>query len=896
MQTLRRPEHPLSVVAGRRGGGARSGRGPRRWSIDRAGTVTGASTVLVVLGVTVFVLVQLQPGLLLGPNMDVGGDTAGHVVAVSYLIHDLLPKLQISGWDPQWFDGFPLYVFYFPLPALVVAALTLVAPYAVAFKMVTALGILLMPVAAYTFGRLARFRQPIPALMAAAMLPMLFNFASGANGSVYVSWNIDGGTIASTMAGEFSFTLGLALSLFFLGVFVHALRTGRLRWLAALLFVATLLCHVVPALFAAGAAAVLALVVGRQRSIWSVLVPVGAAGGALSAFWLLPFGAYLRYSSSMGYGRVGSDWQNLVPQNGEQAVQWIAVAGFLLALARRERIPIALGILATCSALSFLFLPSGLVYNGRWLPFWFLCTALLAAYAVATLARHAWALVARRSVVEPLVTGTLGAVTTVGLLAGWLGVLPLVTTPASQRNPVAGWVAWNYSGYQAKPGWQEFSRVVSMTERVAARYGCGRLDYEYSPNMTNDFGSTLVPMSLPLWTNGCIDTTEGLYYESSTTTPFHFLDQSELSIAPSNPVVGIPYQGLNVADGIRHLQLAGVRYFLANSPTVEKAASEDPSLALLASTPASSLVVDGLASGAPAPPGSAWDLYLVKGSPLVTPLSYEPVVEPGASKQAFVNLGIAWYQDEAYWPVPVTVAGPPSWRRAPVGSLVPPIKAVRVAPTTVSSIRTTNSTVSFDVSATGRPVLVKVPYFPNWQATGASGPYEATPNLMVVVPSAHHVVLRYGTTGVDWTGTALTVAGLAGGVALYRPTGSAGTRGGARSPDDWPALPSLPWPRPAGACDDPGADDDPWERRLRSAPRRRTGGRAGAPALDSAHPGYAGRLAGPRPSRIAPSGLAPDGHEPADTIPHREGPHRDGPRGDGSVGDGPVGTSPEGPN
>ncbi|HVC25400.1 MAG TPA: hypothetical protein VND23_06565 [Acidimicrobiales bacterium] len=860
METLRGPgpahvpaADPAATVSRRPGLG-------RRWTTDRAGLVGSATTVAVVVGVTAFVLVQLQPGLLFGPNMDVGGDTAGHVAAVHFFVHDLLPNFEISGWDPQWFGGFPLYVFYFPLPAVVVAILSAVFPYAVAFKLVTALGPLLMPVAAYTFGRLAGFRRPVPALMSAAMLPVLFNFASGANSSVYVSWNIDGGTIASTMAGEFSFTLALSMSLLFLGVFAFALRTGRLRWLAAVLFVATLLCHVVPALFAAGAAVVITLVVGRPRSIRSVLIPVGAVGGLLAAFWLLPFAAYLHYSTSMGYGRVGNDYQNLVPQNGEQAVQWLALAGLVLAIGRRERIVIAIGLIAVCSALGFLFLPSGLVYNGRWLPFWFATTALVAAYAVAESARVAWAVVVSRSDAwQPPVTATLGGLAVVALVAGWLGVLPLHSTPAGEKNPVDGWTAWNYSGYQAKPGWHEFSTLVSMTERVARRYGCGRLDYEYSPNMTDAYGSTIVPMSFPLWTNGCIDTTEGLYYESSTTTPFHFLDQSELSIAPSNPVVGIPYQGLNVADGIRHLQLTGVRYFLANSPAVEQAAAADPALQRVGSSPASALVVDGLASTAAAPPGSAWVLYLVHDSALVTPLSYDPVVEAGLSKQSFLSLGISWYQDESYWPVPVARAGPSSWPRATAGTLVPPGRAVRTRTVTVSAVHSTTSSVSFDVSATGHPVLVKVPYFPNWKAIGAAGPFEVTPNLMVVVPNARHVTLVYGTTGIDWLGKVGSIAGIVGAGAIARPTARAGLRAprsgdaepAGRPPGGESAARAAQWFDGDGDGDGDGRVAPRRGRGRGPAPRRTRrsilpgdSGEHADVGPDAAHPGYAGDGAG----------------------------------------------------
>jgi hypothetical protein len=91
-----------------------------------------------------------------------------------------------------------------------------------------------------------------------------------------------------------------------------------------------------------------------------------------------------------------------------------------------------------------------------------------------------------------------------------------------------------------------------------------------------------------------------------------------------------------------------------------------------------------------------------------------------------------------------------------------------VPTTTVSHIVYTDSTVSFRVGRLGVPVLVKVPYFPNWTAVGAAGPYEATPNLMVVVPHSHHVVLHYGTTLVDWLGGIASGLGILGLAAVAR--------------------------------------------------------------------------------------------------------------------------------
>jgi hypothetical protein len=86
----------------------------------------------------------------------------------------------------------------------------------------------------------------------------------------------------------------------------------------------------------------------------------------------------------------------------------------------------------------------------------------------------------------------------------------------------------------------------------------------------------------------------------------------------------------------------------------------------------------------------------------------------------------------------------------------------------VSAIHEGTESISFDVDRTGVPVLVKTSYFPNWAASGAGEVYRVSPNLMLVVPTSHHVTLNYGYTPVDWFGFILTLLGLAGVVELAR--------------------------------------------------------------------------------------------------------------------------------
>ncbi|MGO9962199.1 MAG: hypothetical protein ACLPUG_02070 [Acidimicrobiales bacterium] len=308
-------------------------------------------------------------------------------------------------------------------------------------------------------------------------------------------------------------------------------------------------------------------------------------------------------------------------------------------------------------------------------------------------------------------------------------------------------------------------------------------------------------MALPYWTNGCMDTIDGVLFESSTTTPFHFLDQAEYALPgeSSNPVSFLSYPSFDLADGIRHLQFEDVHYFLAVSPQVEAAAKSVPGLVEIASTPGFPGTINEVAVSHP-----LWVLYLIKGPQLVTPLDHLPEVESGGSAKSWLDTNLAWWEDESYWPVELAENGPPNWPRAAVGTLVPPSLGIPVRPTTVTHARMTNSTVSFDVGRLGAPVLVKVPYFPNWHASGALGPYEVSPNLMAVVPTAHHVKLTYGTTSADQLGKLASLAGVVGlGMLMTLRPPAMGRQGGA---PETPAPPMSDEPEasvPAGPGDEP---------------------------------------------------------------------------------------------
>ena len=134
---------------------------------------------------------------------------------------------------------------------------------------------------------------------------------------------------------------------------------------------------------------------------------------------------------------------------------------------------------------------------------------------------------------------------------------------------ISSWASWNFTGYEGKPSYPEYYAVVHTMAGIGQQHGCGRAMWEYSDQL-NNYGTPMALMLLPFWTNGCIGSMEGLYFEASATTPYHFLDQSELSTSPSDAERGLPYRStpLNQQDfdlGVQHLQMLGVRYYMAST-------------------------------------------------------------------------------------------------------------------------------------------------------------------------------------------------------------------------------------------------------------------------------------------------------------------------------------------
>ncbi|HEY8543603.1 MAG TPA: hypothetical protein VIL36_01100, partial [Acidimicrobiales bacterium] len=335
---------------------------------------------------------------------------------------------------------------------------------------------------------------------------------------------------------------------------------------------------------------------------------------------------------------------------------------------------------------------------------------------------------------------------------------------ASPASYVRGWADWNYSGYEGKAAYREYYEIVQTMARLGERDGgCGRAMWEYEAELDR-YGTPMALMLLPYWTDGCIGSMEGLYFEASSTTPWHFLMQDELSEACSCAQRDMPYGRFNMSRGVQHMQLLGVKYYMATSDLAVQAASAHPDLTKVAES-------------------GPWVVFEVANAPLVQPLLNEPVVldDNSGSQHDWMeeprdaggrNDGVAtrWYMHPELWDVMVSLGGPDEWERIGSDEVIPgqPLDANAVEPAEVTNVEVGRETIEFDVGRVGAPVLVKASYFPNWQASGADGPWRVAPNLMVVVPTEEHVRLSFERTPVEWFAYLVTAVGIVGLVLLVR--------------------------------------------------------------------------------------------------------------------------------
>jgi uncharacterized membrane protein len=770
----------------------------RPWPTERVVRYVVTVFSLVLTTAILMKIVHLNPfaskDLVFDDTTPTGGDFGAHVWGPAYLRDHLLPSFRLNGWSMDWYAGMPVYRFYMVVPALAIVIVNTILPYGVAMKVVSVAGLVTLPLCCWAFGRLASFRFPIPELFAFAGLAFVLD----------ESFSIYGGNLKSTMAGEFSFSIALSLGVLALGVLSAGLRTGKYRVWSAVLIALACLSHGIVLLFVLGAAVVFCLVwLDRRRLVYAVTV-LGTAV-LLMFFWAGPFVLNHAYMTDMKYGKEphgGSfdSWSDMYfPLTAplDFIITTLAVVGLIVCVVRRNLNGVALGITGVLLVVAVYLakdsLPMiGLLWNPRVLPFLYLVRYMMMMVGAVEVMGLLYNLIRDRHA-RQLPNAWEGAAfagiasLAVLVVLGWMFQVlpggrnevqaegeaavytwgPFTATDTNAKAVGNGWTSYNFKGYEGRDQYYtEYYNVVTAMQQIGddPALGCGRASWENNSE-NGKYGTTMALMLLPFWTDGCIGSMEGLFFEASGTTPYHFLTTAAMSQQSSNPVRELRYVNNDATIGVPHLQDLGVRYVMVRTTQAKAEAAAAPELRLVSS---------------PYP----WEIYLVEGSDVVVPLDVQPVVvngRPGDQRERNLELGTSWFQHHEEWAAMPADDGPDDWQRIDVAvdqsrhetndqgektrvdivTPVQPIEPVPVEPATVSNVEINQQSLSFDVDKPGVPVLVKVSYFPNWEASGADGPYRIGPNMMVVVPNDTHVELRFGRSAVDYMAIVLTLIGIA---------------------------------------------------------------------------------------------------------------------------------------
>ncbi|MEM8748550.1 MAG: hypothetical protein AAGF91_17745, partial [Actinomycetota bacterium] len=268
-------------------------------------------------------------------------------------------------------------------------------------------------------------------------------------------------------------------------------------------------------------------------------------------------------------------------------------------------------------------------------------------------------------------------------------------------------------------------------------------------------------------------------------TASHFITAAAVSESSSNPVRQLRYTNNDAELGVRHMRDLGVRYLMVRT----EGGKGEAATVSAAGGGLTYLTTSG-----------TWDIYEVDGSNVIEPLAVEPVVvehadgvaryHEGDERERNLELGTSWFQRRDDWPVVPVDDGPDDWQRITaeiveseridefdpitgepmfddqrrrVDYVAPqePIEQRALPAVEVSDVDIDQQSLSFSVDQVGVPIMVKISYFPNWQVSGADGPYRAGANHMVVVPTDTEVELTYDSrSALDWFFYLLTAAGI----------------------------------------------------------------------------------------------------------------------------------------
>ena len=684
--------------------------------------------VSVLIAIFCYLSSYFEPKYLLLKTIITGGDTASHYYYAEYLRDTLIPQGKIMGWIQGNYCGFPLFLFYFPFPFIVSAFISYVIPLEIAFKIVTVLGIFSLPFCTYYGLRFLRYSFPVPIIGAVFALPFLFMEANS-------MW---GANIPSTLAGEFTYSWGFSLTILFAGTLYRGITTNRLVIINAVLVFLIGFSHGYTLLFAIIMSSFFLITVDDFFKKLIYLLKMHLLGFCMLAFWLVPLIFNTPYTTRYNFIWNIDSIFTVLPKI---LIPFIALAGIGLivdlvqkvrdkAWNDRENLDNRVYYFWFCIVVStiFYFIAYRInVVDIRFLPFlqfFFMIGGAVGIYKIIEKLRYQW-------------------------------LVPLMVVPITflwvENNVkyIDKWISWNYEGFESKNVWPSFSAVNNY---LSGSVSDPRVVYEHS-SLHNSAGTVRAFESIPLFSGR--PTLEGLYMQSSITSPFVFYIQSEISKQRSAPLPDYSCTQFNLKKGINHLEMFNVKDFIVRSQEVKKAIKDYPQF------------LHKKTFG----PYQIYELTSNENR-YVVPLKYKPVLlETDNWKMLFYK----WFKNHEQNDVHIVLEkgfNKDEVDLARFGIIgEDELNNLPKIPLDISGYikeEIKDDEILIETDMINKPILVKFSYHPNWRVEGADRIYLVSPSFMLIYPDNEHVRLYYGRTFPNYLGNFLSIAVILG-FAIYIP-------------------------------------------------------------------------------------------------------------------------------
>jgi hypothetical protein len=682
-------------------------------------------------------LVFLRIDLVFSDSLPTGGDMGAHIVPTKFFVSELISNFKISGWSNDWFAGYPAYYFYFPLPPIIVAILSPVFPFGIAFKIMVVASLVLL---VFSIQKLISRENKISSHL---------GFAAGLLFLLTESFTIFGGNLASSLAGQYSFTYSLAFG----NLSIYFLTKSNLKnsiYYSSLCISFCMLSHIIPFIIFIPIYSYYFL---RNRS--EILKKFSSF--LIFLFLTIRFSislfTNLEYTTNMTY----SPYRNISDLIKPDILPLLLMSVIFLFSGQSKKVfknlfSLEVYLILT-SFLLFFYGPEGALWNGRVVPFFILGTIL---FVFNLLTQNINLLTSKfqghifLSFIYLVISFfllfnyysrwndkyevTALFIISLFLILYFFNVNKLnqlfsflfITLTISTVSFLPHWLNWNFTGYEGKAEWGEISSLYNKLNNLSS----GRIMWEPNPDL-NKYGTPMVLMTIPMFTDH--ESVEGLYFDSSITTPYHFVTISGLAERPSNPVGGLSYINGNFDKGVRYMKHLGVDYFITYTDSISNKATNSPELEFLfASSPFKVFRLNS----------NKVELVTSELINFSQPSFYERIsnsVFKNPLEESFSILSMKEFQKENNTQV---------IDKSSTSQLKNKL-ALNDSELNITDFKLENNKISFITNQPNKLHLIKVSYFPNWTIYDGEGPYRITPSFMAIVPYSNNVEINFEKTNME---------------------------------------------------------------------------------------------------------------------------------------------------